>query len=48
MRDLIDRGFTESQARQAVDELGIDGVGELIDSDEMLSGEQLQQIGGNS
>ena len=48
VRDLIDRGFTESQARQAVDELGIDGVGELIDSDEMLSGEQLQQIGGNS
>lgn len=48
VRDLIDRGFTESQARQAVDELGIDGVGELIDSDELLSGEQLQQIGGNS
>jgi len=48
VRDLIDCGFTESQALQAVDELGIDGVTDLIDSDKLVTGRQPLQIGGNS
>lgn len=45
LRDLMERGFTHDQAVLTLDEMGVKGVDELIDSDDLFGPHEMLPLG---